>query len=819
MAARKTTTSKTKTSKAKSTPKRREVGAVVCLMLACFSLLGYFTTDGIFIAFVGKQLRGLIGAGYYLAVPALLAATIILAFHKGRPVRLRVFCAVMVPVLAGALIHLITNKGTYSEFPKMFGELYYESVADPSAAGGAVSGVLAIGFGVLFSKIGAGIVFAVLALVCVFAAIALRPSTAAEKWRARERLEYEQVAITEKPLRQSAAAGINSRTAKPPVNLPLGKPKGRGVVDIPLSDDRLPSRKLNEDDDIPFPMDDTPSKAGRADSVSNDGLSSVQDNLPPLETVKASKKLTEKEVADAGFEVAEAIANRQENLDDSDYIFPPLSLLTPPSGTISDGRDEMAINTKRLDEALRSFRIDAEIVNVTRGPSVTRYEIELEQGVKLNKLTNLADDIALSLGATGVRVAPIPDKISTVGVEVPNKLVTTVYLREIIESSEFQRGGSKLTFAIGKDISGNAIVGDIARFPHLLIAGTTGSGKSVCMNSLILSLLYKSAPSDVKLIMIDPKMVELGIYNGIPHLLMPVVTDPKQAAGALQWGMYEMMKRYKSFSEVGAQNLAAYNAIMAKTEGGQQMWQIVVLIDELADLMLVAAKDVEESICRIAQMGRASGIHLIIATQRPSADVITGLMKANIPSRIAFAVDSALNSRIILDTMGAEKLVGKGDMLFAPLGMGKPMRVQGTFVTDAEREDVIEYVKVRGGGAQYDEDVMSEIDDRMSRSKGKADSVSSAPSSLGDLNASDGDGLKDSSGGSLDEMYNAAVEVLLETGQASVSMLQRRLKLGYGRAARIMDDMEANGVVGPFDGAKPRKLLITRDEWEDMLGG
>ncbi|MDR2530288.1 MAG: DNA translocase FtsK [Oscillospiraceae bacterium] len=779
--------------KTKRKPKRREIGALVCLLFAVFAFLGFFTSEGIFIAFFGNLLRGLIGTGYYLAVPALLVSTVILGFHRGRPVRLRVFCTLMLPVLLGAFVHLFAAELLKStadlKFEELLSTLYTQSVARAVNAGGAVAGAFSMALSALFSSVGAGLVLGLLMFVCLLITLAFHPQAAAEKWLTRERLEYEpESELPVRPAKQQAPASPQSPSAR--------AVKGRGVVDIPLDEPepKLPTRKLNEDF-APFPI---------AVPVAID---EVQDDLPPLDVKPQSKKLTEKEVADAGFEIAEVIANSAAN--DSDYIFPPIGLLTPPSGTVSDGRDEMAVNTKRLDEVLRSFRIDAEIVNVTRGPSVTRYELELEQGVKLNKLTNLADDIALSLGATGVRVAPIPDKISTVGIEVPNRSVTTVFLREIIESPEFRLGNSKLTFAIGKDIGGSAIVGDIARFPHLLIAGTTGSGKSVCMNSLILSMLYKAAPADVKLIMIDPKMVELGIYNGIPHLLIPVVTDPKEAAGALQWGMYEMMKRYKLFSEVGAQNLAAYNAIMAKTEGGHPLYSIVVLIDELADLMLVAAKDVEESICRIAQMGRASGIHLIIATQRPSADVITGLMKANIPSRIAFAVDSALNSRIILDTMGAEKLVGKGDMLFAPLGAGKPMRVQGTFVTDAEREDVIEYVKARGGGAQYDEEIKSEIDDRLAKGKGagsRAESVTGKEPVPG--------GKSPIEGTSDDELYVAAVEVILETGQASVSMLQRRLKIGFGRAGRLMDEMENNGVVGPYDGAKPRKLLVTREEWD-----
>ena len=485
-------------------------------------------------------------------------------------------------------------------------------------------------------------------------------------------------------------------------------------------------------------------------------------------------------------EIAQGQAEGEKNA----YCFPPIDLLRRPIGINADGTEEMRENSARLNETLASFRIDAHIINVTRGPSVTRYEVELDKGVRLSKLTSCADDIALSLGASGVRIAAVPGKISIVGIEVPNRTVTTVSLREVIDSPEFARAKGKSSFSVGKDIGGNCIVGNIAKMPHLLIAGTTGSGKSVCMNSIIISLLYKAGPEDVKLIMVDPKMVELGIYNGIPHLLIPVVTDPKKAAGSLQWAVTEMLRRYKLMSDAGVRDLESYNSIMESEEDGQKLPQVIVIIDELADLMLVAAKEVEDSICRIAQMGRASGMHLIIATQRPSADVITGLMKANIPSRIAFSVASAMESRIILDTQGAEKLVGKGDMLYAPIGCGKPLRVQGCFVTDSEVEAVAGYVKDHYV-ADYNQQVLEEIEKKAQQTGKKLEG---------------------------DEMLPAAVDVILETGQASVSMLQRRLKLGYARAARIVDEMEEKGIVGPFQGSKPRAILITKEEWAARNG-
>ena len=550
----------------------------------------------------------------------------------------------------------------------------------------------------------------------------------------------------------------------------------------------------------------TPAQPTPAQSAPAQSSVSLEEAAAVLAEEKAARTIEKAESAKAR---AEMVASIEGELQDQaqaapvKYVFPPLSLLT--AGTdegAGAGMEEMSVNAKRLSATIKSFGIPAEICDVTRGPTVTRYEVELEQGVKLNRLTNLSDDIALALGVSGVRIAPVPDKISIVGIEVPNKQTTTVYLRDVIDTSTFREKSSSLTFAIGKDIGGTPIVGDIAKLPHLLIAGTTGSGKSVCMNSLILSLLYKSSPEEVRLIMVDPKMIELGVYNGIPHLLIPVVTDPKKAAGALQWSVMEMTKRYRLIADAGVRDLVSYNKLMERTEGGQKLPKIVILIDELADLMMTSGKEVEESIVRIAQMGRAGGIHLVLATQRPSADVITGIMKANISSRIAFAVDSALNSRIILDTSGAEKLVGKGDMLYAPIGAGKPTRVQGTFVTDEEREDVINFVKEQGL-ANYDPGIQDEIERNADKDAKKAAEAEDEAEDSGDL----------------DELFNDAVEVVLESKQASVSLLQRRLKLGYSRAARIVDQLEEQGVVGPFEGSKPRPVLITREEWAARQGG
>lgn len=530
-----------------------------------------------------------------------------------------------------------------------------------------------------------------------------------------------------------------------------------------------------------------PSASGIAAALKSDGIFE-----------EPNKKLSKKEAAMGYHEFAAEIAMKEEE-ETPAYVFPPMNLLRSRARSTADNQSEANTNRRRLEATLESFGVDATYVNCTRGPTVTRYDFELRTGVKLTKLTNLSDDIALALGVGSVRIAPIPDKISTVGIEVPNKLINTVYLRDIIGSDNFKHAKSKVSFAIGEDIGGNSIVSNIAKLPHLLIAGTTGSGKSVCINCLLLSLLYKATPDEVKLIMIDPKMVELGVYNGIPHLYVPVVTDPKKAAGALQWSVVEMMKRYRLFSEAGVRDLAGYNALCERN-GEKTMPQVVIVIDELADLMMVASKEVEESICRVAQMGRAAGMHLVIATQRPSADVITGLMKANIPSRIAFAVSSALESRIILDQQGAEKLIGMGDMLYAPIGVGKPVRIQGAFVSDEERESVIEFVK-NHCEVEYDQNVQAEIE------KAAEEKTSSKNGDSGSREEMHSD---------YDELLPQAVDVVLEAKQASVSMLQRRLKLGYSRAARIVDQMEEIGVVGPHEGSKPRQILVTREQWLEM---
>ena len=812
-------------------PINREITAFVFFFIAVFIIISYFSTEGAVIAFAANLIKGLFGWGYWLSAPAFLAAAFILAFHKGRPVALRVTAVFLLPVLFAAMGNLFFAGPVLADFDlkAVVGDLFLAGQALNS--GGVAGGLIAVGLEMALSIYGAFPLLLVLFVVCVFVGFKISLSGIIGKVRENS-ARYGEAEAEPAPVIQELPEKKKRRTEPktekkieriPRASFPVDIPLGEDEEELPLNDlrsfdpeeektatRRTKVRKKTPEEAAPT-RDVAPLSVEEAASMAGVDVDEGFVDIPvPPKTKRArvtmsaeisdppkAKKLSHEDVAAEAQAMAEAIAG---NTDGTGYEFPPVSLLRAGSSSTVDSKDEVMLNKERLEGAIRSFGISAAIVGVIRGPTVTRYDIELDQGVKLSRVTNLAGDLALALGVINVRIAPIPDKISTVGIEVPNKIVSTVYLRDILESPQFVNAKSKLSFALGKDIGGECIVGNIAKLPHMLIAGTTGSGKSVCMNSLILSLLYKARPDEVKLIMIDPKMVELGVYNGIPHLYVPVVTDPKKAAGALQWSVVEMLKRYRLFSEVGVRDLENYNK-HCEANGEQTLPRVVIVIDELADLMMIASKEVEESICRVAQMGRAAGMHLIIATQRPSADVITGLMKANIPSRIAFAVSSAMESRIILDQGGAEKLVGMGDMLFSPVGCGKPTRIQGAFVSDEEREEVIQFIKESAGTAQQN----SEIEEYMNKA---AEDKSSADSGK---NAQD-----DGETGGFDEMLPQAVEVVIEMKSCSVSMLQRRVKLGYSRAARIVDQMEELGIVGPYEGAKPRQVLVDRAGWHDI---
>ena len=480
-------------------------------------------------------------------------------------------------------------------------------------------------------------------------------------------------------------------------------------------------------------------------------------------------------------------------VEDENYEFPPVEFLTPGKTATKMGKKAVTDTANKLQKTLYSFGVSAKVENVSVGPTITRYELKPAEGVRVSKIANLADDIALSLAAETIRIeAPIPGK-QAVGIEIPNKEKEVVHLRDIIDSNEFKNAKSKLSFALGKNAAGEAIVTDIAKMPHVLIAGSTGSGKSVCINTLITSIIYKAKPSEVKLVMVDPKVVELSVYNGIPHLLIPVVTDPKKAAGALAWAVQEMVNRYHLFAEKNVRDIAGYNEALEKEGAEGKLPQIVIIIDELADLMMVAKNDVEDAICRLAQMARAAGMHLVIATQRPSVDVITGIIKANIASRISFAVTSQVDSRTILDSAGAEKLLGKGDMLFFPTGVLKPIRIQGAFVSDSEVEKIVSFLK-ENGGPTYSEDVLEKIERANSTDK--------------ELDEQDDD--------ETDPFLMEAIDTVVDLGQASASFIQRRFKVGYARAGRIIDQMEARGIISGYEGSKPRQVLVSKEQWQEL---
>lgn len=738
----------------------RNLAIVTLLILALcdfLTLFDYFVgggpSDGILLGWISVLFRAFLGYGYPFTLPAILIALLILYRNDDEPsAALLATLALLTPVLIGTLAHLILPGASLATGEGV--AAFAQSLWDTGlglASGGVLAGGIAELCRAFFSQ--------PVALILFLAAL----------WAVSARL------------------GVLDRLREFASRPRLG---------------RAPKWEMTEDEEY-------------------------EEESPPKERArkKSERREKKKRSGDIGEEVEEEserigrkIARAMSRNYDKSYHSPSIAHLEGESeGKIKEGAKEdkakvsrqLRETRNRLEDTLKSFEVDATAEGEpVRGPSVTRYEFRLGQGVKLSKITNLADDIALSLGSGGVRIAPIQNKKSVVGIEVPNQEKTPVLLRDMLELKEFTESPSATTFALGKDISGEAIIGRVEDLPHVLIAGTTGSGKSVCMNSMIISLLYKSSPEKLGFIMIDPKMVELAPYNKIPHLLTEdVVTDPRKAAGALQWAVGEMMRRYKLFSENGVKKLSEYQALARKKKGFETLQSVVVVIDELSDLMIAAAKEVEESIIRIAQMGRAAGIHLVIATQRPSADVITGLMKANIPSRIAFAVASAMESRIILDSAGAEKLVGNGDMLYVPLG-GEKKRVQGCYVSPEEIEQVVSSIKGETAErpTRTNDKLRAAIEAGVSErsEKEKKKERPEAPEPLERQQ---------------DELLPDAVDIVLDTGQASVSMLQRRLKLGYSRAARLVDQMEHRGYVGPFEGSRPRQILISREQWQKLRDG
>ncbi len=828
----------------------RLVSSVIFVFLALFLLLSMFGVHAVFLDFFSQVTRGLVGYGYWILPVAFLYMAWVLFFMHKEPIGRRMIATVLMVLAVSALVHTIFCRITFQSGFSLVKSLW--NTGTEIASGGVLPGLIAQELQALISKGGTIPVLILLIFILIFPMFHISAAKVIHGRAEKRRQTLSELDEEEpEPVRYDTRADL--RVLAKPVARPkvqTERMRKQESFDLPFGPEKKPmDDQISLDDDFLFAKQEKKHKFKKSKSVSqaspfdiplsNDYTAQVQeivrqeidatdtqeDDFWPAEenedtepeaaavcnapeTIEVFDVVKEQKVSHGEAKMAAAqVAMEIEAKSDAEaqekpvYQYPPMSMLTEAMESREDNTEEMRTNVRRLEETLESFGVDSKISNVVRGPAVTRYEMELRPGVKMSKITSLHEDIALSLGVTSVHVAAVPGKSSTIGIEVPNSIVTSVPIKEVLSSKEFKTHKSALAFAAGKDISGNYIIGDIAKMPHLLIAGTTGSGKSVCMNSIIVSLLYRDSPEQCRLIMIDPKVVELSIYNGVPHLLIPVVTDPKKAAGALQWAVTEMDRRYKRFEDARVRDLAGFNKKAASDPELEPMPRIVIIIDELADLMMVAAKEVETSIARLAAKARAAGMHLVIATQRPSADVITGVIKANIPSRIAFAVSSAMESNIIMGTRGAEKLLGKGDMFYAPQGSDKPKRVQGCFISDEEVEKVAEFVK-NASETEYSQEILNEIEQNAA-SAGKSDGEG------GQASLADSDG---------DVLLPEAVEVILDTKQASVSMLQRRLKLGYAHAARIVDEMEEKGIVGPFEGSKPRQVLITREQWNTMVG-
>lgn len=775
----------------------QEIQGILALALGILMMLSFYVKDsiGLFGTFVRDASLGILGLPAFLIPPVIILYAAVLIFARdGVELKNKPLYIFLLFLLVSALIQ--TGRYRPEDYnglaPLGALEQFYKDGA-ALAGGGVLGGLISLPFLVTFRVLGTIIILTALSLVDI---ILLTNSSISNFIKSiRGLFVHEGGNVNPKTKRKAADKETDEGDIQPVVEgvgdeMSLRFDKKPKVIDFKIE---KTTRELK---------DKTSKKSKESLSEQVGGLETVVED-EPLELVIGDLKkkrvnppiIQEKPVVyknEDGLQGLHKMDTNFSNAEHVQYVYPPYDLLKEDmesGGNSKNYRNQVLEGAKKLEDTLNSFGVSAKVINVTRGPTVTRYELQPSAGVKVSRIVNLSDDIALNLAAPGIRLeAPIPGK-AAIGIEVPNKEVNMVRIRDVIESHEFVQQPSKLAFAVGKDVSGETIIVDIAKMPHLLIAGATGSGKSVCINSLIVSLLYKATPDEVKLLMIDPKVVELGVYNGIPHLLIPVVTEPKKAAGALNWAVQEMVNRYKLFADKAVRDIKGYNELMKKTCEQPTIPQIVIIIDELADLMMVAPNDVEDAICRLAQMARAAGMHLVIATQRPSVDVITGVIKANIPSRISFAVSSQIDSRTILDMAGAEKLLGRGDMLLHPVGKPKPIRAQGANITDAEVESVVEFVKAQGN-VLYDDNIIEEINSE--------------------------DNPFDNNSGDNDELLPRAIELVVEAGQASVSLIQRKFKVGYARAARIVDQMEARGIVGGFEGSKPRQILISRQQWQEM---
>lgn len=806
---RKTTTSSK--SKAKSRSKSDNSGQLWSIVLFSSGILIFLMSiiegQAAWLA-LHNFVRGLFGVGVFLVPVVLIYAAIMIACDKtGVAVAGKMIQGLVLILLICGITHIfIFGKDEILPINELSKQLYDNGTK--LIGGGFASIVIGVPLLALFGNVGASIIV----IILTFAFVMLLTNLNLVSFFKFLAKPFVKAKAAVKAANEADAVDAERRLierqkkkmAKLPPNEPLPpearKPKLENIdIPIPVEPKSKPvidNKKCEKTEEPPVIAEVKPETSKNSNDIDSIVKKATENNA--VSEVAKSEIASKEDVAIIDKEGQTKLFETEDTTTVKKYNYPPITLLDEPVAKSSeeDAQNELKNKADTLVNTLKSFGVQTRIVDINRGPSVTRYELQPSAGVKISKITGLADDIALNLAATGVRIeAPIPGK-AAVGIEVPNQVRDTVFFRELIESDEFQKAKSKLSIAVGRDIDGNVIVGDIAKMPHVIIAGTTGSGKSVCSHSLIMSILMNASPDEVKLILVDPKMVEFPKYNGIPHLLIPVVTDPRKAAGALNWAVQEMLKRYKIFSDNNARDLSSYNAMAEKNEELEKLPQIVILIDELADLMMAASNEVEDAICRLAQMARAAGMHLVIATQRPTVDVVTGLIKANIPSRIALMVSSQVDSRAIIDAGGAEKLLGYGDMLYNPQEFSKPKRVQGCYVKDNEIEKVVEFIK-NEVKAQYDDNIMEEIENNMPAVKGeKSEEASPAAASSGD-----------------DEIINKAIEVVIDAGQASTSLLQRKLKLGYARAARIIDELEGMGIISGFEGSKPRNVLISREQW------
>lgn len=793
------------------------IAVVVLILLSILLMVLIYTKSGSIGAELSPELGGYMGWVKYILPIGMLIVAIVMTrkdkyFMREKLIQYGMLLVCTAAMLSILQVHIGEDIKNNRNFSDIMADCFDAGTKD--IGGGVIGGIAAAPLIAMFGTIGASIIFIGVSIILLIFIFDMKPAEMIANFLdGAEERKLERQAYEEERLAKRAKVT-----------------KSRKLPQIDLDDDELPKetkkeRRLREkeeaeklaaqfEDQLTINLNEE-EKLGQKFDHTNDELdipffgkkklkSGQMANIEETKPEPSSPDVLEanlfKQVEEQKEDKTKEILQLEHTVtvEDENYEFPPVQLLSEPEKKANRGSKKSVADTAtQLQKTLYSFGVSAKVEDVSVGPAITRYELKPAEGVRVSKIANLADDIALNLAAESIRIeAPIPGK-QAVGIEIPNKENEMVHFREIIEDDKFIDHKSKLAFGLGKDVAGQAVVTDIAKMPHVLIAGATGSGKSVCINTLISSILYKAKPSEAKLLMVDPKIVELSVYNGIPHLLIPVVTDPKKAAGALAWAVQEMEDRYQRFATKGVRDLKGYNEAMQKEEGNSTLPQIVIIIDELADLMMVSPKDVEDSICRLAQKARAAGMHLVIATQRPSVDVITGIIKANIPSRIAFSVSSQVDSRTILDMAGAEKLLGKGDMLFYPAGAPKPTRVQGAFVSDAEVEKIVDFIKAEGE-VTYNEDIIEQIENSNKTDKEK------------DLESeqADDDGT--------DPFLMEAIDTVVETKQASTSFIQRRFKVGYARAGRIIDQMEERGVISGYQGSKPREVLMTKERWQEL---